>query len=199
MLGGGRTKARRWVASPWPGQPCQTALREPQQWAEVPAVAYDAQERLRAMDADGVDYSVLYPIVAGLAGETFGRLTDPELEQACVQAYNDWLIDEWASASRRFIPQCIVPIWPIAATVQEIQRAVKKGHRGVIFPAIPMHLRDVPHINEPEYDALWATCQDLDVPVCFHAGSSTADPVPRLPRPVHRPGRGSGVVNPSGE
>lgn len=148
--------------------------REPQQWAEVPAVAYDAKERLRAMDADGVDYSVLYPTVAGLAGETFGRLTDPELEQACVQAYNDWLIDEWASASTRFIPQCIVPIWPMTATVQEIQRAVKKGHRGVIFPAIPMHLRDVPHINEPEYDALWAACQDLEVPVCFHAGSSTA-------------------------
>jgi uncharacterized protein len=57
--------------------------------------------------------------------------------------------------------------------VQEIQRAVKKGHKGVIFPAIPMHLRDVPHINEPVYEPLWATCQDLGVPVCFHAGSST--------------------------
>src|SRR5262249_11872194 len=42
-----------------------------------------------------------------------------------------------------------------------------------IFPAIPMHLRDVPHINEPVYDPLWMTCQDLAVPICFHAGSST--------------------------
>ncbi len=147
--------------------------REPQRWSEVPKVAYDPTARLQAMDVDGVDASVLYPTVAGLAGETFGRLTDPELELACVQAYNDWLIEEWASTSLRFIPQCIVPIFPIEATVQEIQRAVKKGHKGVIFPAIPMHLRDVPHINEPVYDPLWATCQDLAVPVCFHAGAST--------------------------
>ena len=76
------------------------------------------------MDAAGIDYSVLYPTVAGLAGETFGRLKDPALELACVQAYNDWLIDEWAGASDRFIPQCIVPIGPVEATVTEIRRAV---------------------------------------------------------------------------
>lgn len=147
-------------------------VNDPQRWEEVPTPTYVPAERLQAMDADGVDYAVLYPTVAGLAGETFGRLTDPELELACVQVYNDWLIEAWASVSERFIPQCIVPIAPIEATVQEIRRAVQKGHRGVVFPAVPMHLRDVPHINEPVYDALWETCQELEVPVCFHAGSS---------------------------
>ena len=61
----------------------------------------------------------------------------------------------------RFIPQCIVPLWPIERTVAKIQRAVRIGHRGVIFPAIPMELRKVPHINEAVYDPVWATCQDL--------------------------------------
>ena len=37
-----------------------------------------------------------------------------------------------------------------------------------------MMLRDVPHINEPVYDPIWTTCQDLEIPVCFHAGSSKA-------------------------
>jgi predicted TIM-barrel fold metal-dependent hydrolase len=148
--------------------------REPQRWEDVPKAVYDAKERLTAMDVDGVDYSVLYPIVSGLAGETFGRLTDPELELACVQAYNDWLIEEWASVSKRFIPQCIVPLFPVEATVNEIKRAVAKGHRGVVYPAVPMMLRDVPHINEPVYDPVWATCQELDVPVCFHAGATRA-------------------------
>jgi uncharacterized protein len=148
--------------------------REPQRWEEVPKVAYAPAERLTAMDVDGVDYSVLYPTVAGLAGETFGRLTDPELELACVQAYNDWLIEEWASVSKRFIPQCIAPLFPVEATVNEIKRAVAKGHTGVIYPSVPMMLRDVPHINEAVYDPIWATCQDLEVPVCFHAGASRA-------------------------
>ncbi|MEA2639389.1 MAG: hypothetical protein QOF51_783, partial [Chloroflexota bacterium] len=82
---------------------------EPTRWDEVPAAAYVPSERLKAMDAAGVDYSALYPTVAGRAGQAFGHLADPELELACVQAYNDWLIGEWASASPRFIPQCIAP------------------------------------------------------------------------------------------
>ncbi|MCZ6872310.1 MAG: amidohydrolase family protein [bacterium] len=145
----------------------------PQRWADVPTMTYVADERLRAMDADGVDYSVLYPTIAGLAGETFGRITDLELELACVQAYNDWLIEEWTDTSERFVPLCLVPLFPIEETVKEIRRAVDKGHKGVVFPGVPMHLREVPHINEPDYDPLWATCQELQVPICFHAGSST--------------------------
>jgi predicted TIM-barrel fold metal-dependent hydrolase len=33
-------------------------------------------------------------------------------------------------------------------------------------------LREVPHINEPVYDAIWAACQEHDVPLCFHAGAT---------------------------
>ena len=146
--------------------------KEPQRWEAVAPMAYVPSERLKAMDADGVDAAVLYPTIAGLAGETFGRLTDPDLERACIQAYNDWLIEDWASISSRFVPQCLVPIYPVEATIAEIKRAVAKGHRGVVYPAIPMHLRKVPHINEPEYDPVWATCQELGVPICFHAGAS---------------------------
>jgi uncharacterized protein len=143
----------------------------PKRWEDVPQAAYVPADRLRTMDIDGVAWAVLYPTIAGFSGETFGAVTDPDLELACVQAYNDWLIDEWASYSDRFIPQCIVPLIPTEA-VAEIKRAVGRGHRGVVFPAVPMHLRELPHINGPEYDPIWATCQDLEVPLCFHAGSS---------------------------
>jgi predicted TIM-barrel fold metal-dependent hydrolase len=146
--------------------------REPQRWEDVPKVAFMPEERLTAMNVDGVDYSVLYPVVAGRAGDTFGRLEDPELELACVQAYNDWLIEEWAAVSPRFIPQCLVPLAPVEAAVSEIKRAVGLGHRGVVMPAVPMMLRKVPHINEPVYDPIWATCQELAVPICFHSGAT---------------------------
>jgi predicted TIM-barrel fold metal-dependent hydrolase len=146
--------------------------QDPTHWNDVPAAAFIPSERLKTMDAAGIDYSVLYPTVAGLAGESFGRLHDPELELACAKAYNDWLIEEWASVSDRFIPQCIVPIWPAEAAVDEIKRAVAKGHRGVIFPSLPMHLRDVPHVSGPEYDPVWSVCEELQVPICLHAGAS---------------------------
>jgi uncharacterized protein len=152
--------------------------KNPQCWADVPAPVYDPKERLKIMDAAGVDYAVLYPTVAGVGGETFGRIEDPELELACVQAYNDWLLEEWAGANDRLIPQCIVPLFPIEAAVAEVRRAVRRGHRGVIYPSVPMELRDVPHINDAAYDPLWAVCQELQVPLCFHAGASTAIQIP---------------------
>ena len=153
-------------------------VEEPKRWSDVPEMAFSATARLKAMDIDGVDYSVLYPIVGGLAGEAFGKLADADLELACVQAYNDWLIEEWASVSPRFVPQCIVPIWPLQLTIAEIKRCVGKGHKGVIYPASPMELRAVPHINESAYDPLWAICQELGVPLCFHSGASTKIQLP---------------------
>jgi len=161
---------------------CGAAMAErtqnPQRWAEVPAVVYDPKERLKAMDAAGIDYAVLYPTIAGVGGQIFGRIEDAELELACVQAYNDWLLEEWASASKRFIPQCIVPLFPADAAVREIRRCVTNGHRGVIYPSIPMELRAVPHINDAAYDPIWAVCQELKVPICFHAGASSKIQIP---------------------
>jgi uncharacterized protein len=152
--------------------------KNPQRWSEVPPSVYDPKRRLKTMDAAGIDYAVLYPTVAGSGGQNFGRIEDSELELACVRVYNDWLLEEWASASERFIPQCITPLYPIDAAVKEVRRCVANGHRGVIYPSIPMELRDVPHINDAVYDPLWATCQELNVPICFHAGASRQIQIP---------------------
>ncbi len=148
--------------------------REPSCWEDVPTAAYVPSDRLRAMDAAGVDYSALFPTVAGVAGEAFAQLHDEELELACVRAYNDWLIEEWGAASARFIPQCIVPVWPTTATIAEIRRAVAMGHRGVVFPAGVMDLREIAHISDPDWDPVWSVCEELEVPLCLHAGSSPA-------------------------
>lgn len=130
----------------------------------------DPRERLRAMDEQGVDASVLYPTVAGVAGEGLGRITDPELEVACVRAYNDWLIDEWAAASPRLVPLCVVPLHPVDAAVAELERAVGRGARGLVYPALPMFVRDVPEISPDEHAPLWQACAALGVPVSFHSG-----------------------------
>jgi predicted TIM-barrel fold metal-dependent hydrolase len=161
---------------------CGAAMTErntsPQRWSDVPQAVYDPQQRLQQMDQAGIEYAVLYPTVAGVGGQSFGRIEDHELELACVQAYNDWLLEEWAVASERFVPQCITPLFPVDAVVEEIRRCVANGHRGVIFPSIPMELRDVPHINDAIYDPIWSTCQELAVPICFHAGASSRIQIP---------------------
>ena len=143
---------------------------EPRKWEELPPPAYQPAERLKLMNANGVECSVLYPSMAGVGGETFALIEDPELGRDCVRAYNDWLIEEWAADSR-FIPQCIVPISSVSAAVDEIGRAITLGHRGVIFPPAVDQLRNLPHINERSWEPLWSACEELRVPICFHAGS----------------------------
>jgi predicted TIM-barrel fold metal-dependent hydrolase len=61
---------------------------------------------------------------------------------------------------------------PIDTTVAEIRRAVAGGHKGVIVPPVPRHLRDLPHINDAYYDPIWRTCEELAVPLCFHTGGA---------------------------
>ena len=145
--------------------------QEPQTWDQVPQAAFDPDARLKAMDEDGVEVQVLYPGTSGVSGEVLGRIEDPTLEIECVGAYNDWLLETWADASPRFVPQCILPISSVSAAVSETKRAVGMGHRGVIMPPAPWHVRpDAPHIHDDRWDPLWATIQDLDVPVCWHSG-----------------------------
>ena len=54
--------------------------QSPQRWEDVPAAAYDPAQRLRAMDADGVDCQVLYPSLSGGSGEVIGAISDPALQ-----------------------------------------------------------------------------------------------------------------------
>jgi predicted TIM-barrel fold metal-dependent hydrolase len=160
-------------ALPWPARRWQDRGQEPKLWDDVPPMIFSAPERLKAMDLDGVDCSVLYPSVSGLAAEIFGKLDDADLELVCVQAYNDWLIDEWASVSPRFVPQCIVPIWPMERTVAEIKRAVGKGHKGVIYPAVADGAACRCRISmNPLTIRFGQLAKTSGVPLCFHAGGS---------------------------
>jgi uncharacterized protein len=146
---------------------------EPQTWKEVPKSAYDPPARLASMDSDGIDCSVLYPSAAGVSGEAIGAIQDLELQTECARIYNDWIIDVWAASSTRFVPQAILPVGSIEATAAEAKRAVGRGHKGLIMPAQPSQINStVPHLYKPDWDTLWTIIQELDVPVCFHAGSA---------------------------
>jgi predicted TIM-barrel fold metal-dependent hydrolase len=179
---------------------------EPQRWDDIPGVITDPSKRAAAMEEQGISHAVLYPSVAGIGGEGFGAIEDPDLELACVQAYNDWLLEEWSRASSKFIAQCIVPLSSFAAMEAEIRRSVAKGHRGVIFPGIPDQVRKgAPHINDPGYDAVWRTCEELGVPICFQAGiipSMELEPYSGYPaavaaafRAITRPASGTAMLS----
>jgi predicted TIM-barrel fold metal-dependent hydrolase len=139
-------------------------------WQEVPKAAYDARARLGLMDQDGVAVEVLFPQAAGFGGGVLTRGAT-ELRLECIRAYNDWLVEEWTTASPRFVGQCLVPMWDVKLAVEEVQRAYRRGHKGMVWTSAPQAF-GFPHFNDRYWDPLWAAAQELDLPIALHIGSA---------------------------
>jgi len=105
-----------------------SALRYPD---DLHPAGYDARERLRVMDAEGIDIAVLY---CGL-GQALGGIADPALAVACHRVWNDW-IAEWSAVDHeRLVPSAVLPAQDPAAAAAEVARAAALGLRvGVIRP-----------------------------------------------------------------
>ncbi len=53
------------------------------------------------MDANHIDAAICFPnTLPRFCGQTFPERQDKELALLCVQAYNDWMIDEWCGRAR---------------------------------------------------------------------------------------------------
>ena len=142
----------------------------PSGFAEVPLASHDPHARLAYMDSLAIWAMAIYPNVGGFGSQAFLGLKDAELMLACVRAYNDFLTDWCATDSRRLIPITALPFWDVEATVAEIERCAKLGHKGILFSGEP-HSHGMPVLANPHWDPLWECAQALELPVSFHIGA----------------------------
>jgi len=141
-------------------------------WDEIPAKAYVPAERVKAMQADGVDVHTFFGNVSGIAGNTFSdpAYKDEEFRLECIRAYNDFQIEEFATPfPGRFITLANVPMWDVKLAVLEAKRMAAQGIKGLSF-AFPQQY-GYPHICDGYWDPLWAFAQEAKLPVNFHIGS----------------------------
>ena len=109
----------------------------PQGFDDIPKSSFDAHERLKHMDREGIQAQVLYPNVGGFGAGGFLKLGEPELMLECVRAYNDFLV-EWCSADKkRLLPGAAIPFWDVKESVKEIHRAASIGHKTVLACTAP--------------------------------------------------------------
>ncbi len=146
----------------------------PRNMDEVPRASFDARARLEYMDSLAIWAMAIYPNVGGFGSQAFLKLQDPELMLACVQAYNDFLIDWISPDPRRFIPICATPFWDVEASVKEIERCAKRGHQGVLFTGEPQ-THGMPILGDPHWNPLWEAATACDLPVSFHIGTGSFD------------------------
>ena len=144
-------------------------------YSEMRPGCYDPVARAKDMDEAGILASLCFPSFPRFCGQVFLQSKDHDLGLACVQAYNDWMIDEWsASAPGRFIPMIIVPLWDPVLAAAEVRRCAAKGALALTFSENPTAL-GLPSIYDPKqsWDPLWEACNEAGVVVCIHIGSSS--------------------------
>ena len=135
-------------------------------WDDLRPGSFDPHARLKDMDDEGVDVSILYASL-GLA---YGGMRDPQLAAAACRAYNNWMADFCSVASDRLYNVAPVPLVDVDEAIKEMRRVVKEhGVKSVAIRPNPYNDR---RLSDPAYDLFWATAQDLDCTVAVHSAVS---------------------------
>jgi predicted TIM-barrel fold metal-dependent hydrolase len=147
----------------------------PMNLEEPPFAAFhDPVARAEAMNEDHVIASLLFGTFTGFCGRTFLEAEDKELALACIQAYNDWMIDEWAAAAPgRFIPLALAPLWDGELAAAEARRVAAKGAKSISFTENPYSM-GLPSLHDQDrpWDPLFRACVEHGLPLSIHIGSS---------------------------
>ena len=151
---------------------------EPLPYSEMRPGCYDSVARLEDMDRAGVLASLCFPTITRFCGQLFLEASDREFGFVCLQAYNDWMIEEWcASAPGRYIPLVLIPMWDPSLAAKEMARSAAKGATAFCFSENPAPL-GLPTIHDTNryWDPVMAAANDLEMVVCMHVGSSSQVP-----------------------
>ena len=94
-----------------------------------------------------------------------------------LKIYNDWIIDDWGGGAGRgkLIPLTLVPLWDPVLAAEEVRRCASKGSYAIAFSENPSKL-GCATMYSGEWDVLWDACQEADVTVSMHIGSSSSMP-----------------------
>ena len=156
----------------------------PMTYDEMRPGCYDPKARVDDMELNWVEASLSFPSFPRFCGQTFLDAKDRELAEACVYAYNDWMVDEWcADSGGRLIPLPIIPLWDAELAAAEVRRNASRGARAVCFSEIPAVL-GLPSIHSGDWDPFFAACAQTGTVVCMHIGSSSKMPATSADAPV---------------
>jgi len=159
------------------GFPPEERTLLPVTYEEMRKGCWDQTARLADMDANHTEASLCFPTFPRFCGQTFLEAKDRELALLCVQAYNDWMVEEWCggAGAGRLVPLVIIPLWDARLAAAEIHRNAARGVRAVCFSEIPSFL-DLPSIHSGEWEPFFQACAETNTVINMHIGSSARMP-----------------------
>ena len=187
-------RAPKWVSDPDTGRArwqVQDAQRAAPEWVRKEMISrqflarrkeqylspeheegYTPQLALRAMEIEGIDTAILFRSFSQMAIHIEGQ--DPAYSLAVCKAFNNWLADFAKTDPKRLKGSANLALNDIPAAAEEAKRVVKD--LGMVSVTLLPSVMDDRMPHDPECDRLWATLQDLGVPVTFHDTSGGYSP-----------------------
>ncbi len=129
-----------------------------------PSFGTDLDRRMRDMAREGVDAQVIFPNIALDCG---GSHQTQEYSKAFARAYNEYVRETFAPASKRFKPAAMIPTDDIEDTLAEARKCIDEGFATMFLPCVvpwqPYRLK--------VYEPLWSMAEEASIPLTFHVFS----------------------------
>jgi len=138
-------------------------------YEDLNPAGFDPHERVKVLDAEGIDVSVMYP---GL-GLKLGGIQDPELAVWSCQIYNDWIAEWCAAAPERLKGTGALPMQDPVAAAAETRRIAELGLVGSFvrpnaYLGVPFH--------DFVYTPVWEALEETGLPLGLHITGSSDMP-----------------------
>jgi predicted TIM-barrel fold metal-dependent hydrolase len=156
-----------------PGLPPEEVSATGVTFEDIAPGCYDPKARVADMQRNHIEASLCFPNYPRFCGQLFAERKDKTLSKLCLEAYNDWMVEEWCGDSGgALIPLCVVPLWDVELAAAEIRRNAARGVRAVAFSELPAWL-GLPSIHTDYWDPFLRACEETGTVICMHIGSGT--------------------------
>src|SRR5262245_60642544 len=131
-------------------------------------------------EADGIVGEVVFPNTVPPFFPSFVLFAKPpesdeyERRRAGIHAHNRWLVDWCGEFPDRRAGVGQIFVNDVDDAIEDATWIVEHGLRGgVLLPNVPPDVKYVKPLYDPCYDPLWATIQDLEIPLNLHSGTGS--------------------------
>jgi predicted TIM-barrel fold metal-dependent hydrolase len=139
-------------------------------WEELHPGGWNAEERLKEQDRDGVYAEVIYPSV----GMILCNHPDADYKKACFDAYNQWIAEFQSVNPSRLIGLGQTALRSVDEGIADLGRIKQLGLHGVMLPGYAS-CHDEGDYDHPRWDPFWRAAVDLELPLSFHILTSGND------------------------
>ncbi|HIF96779.1 MAG TPA: amidohydrolase [Myxococcales bacterium] len=129
---------------------------------QAPLGAMDPKERIERLDMENIERVFLYPTLTLF---WVAECEDEDYTQACLRAYNRWIVDFCADSAGRLLPMAQLSLGDPEAAERELRRAAEDGVAGFFVP--PFQWTRKP-LGDSAHDRVFAAAQESGLPLGIH-------------------------------